>query len=67
MHRAVRRSFYLACLGLSMVALTAGDFRASGQGKAPDISLKAVSYAGLGGIVRQLKGQVVVVDFWADD
>jgi hypothetical protein len=31
----------------------------------PDITLKKVKYAELGKVVRDLKGKVVVVDFWA--
>jgi hypothetical protein len=30
-----------------------------------DVTLKTVHYAELGRIVRDLKGKVVVVDFWA--
>lgn len=61
------RSFCLACLGLGILALATGGFGASDQAKAPEVNLKAVSYAGLGEIIRQFKGQVVVVDFWADN
>src|SRR5262249_9353194 len=34
------------------------------QESAPKVDLKVVKYAELGGIVRGLKGKVVVVDFW---
>jgi hypothetical protein len=54
-----------ALIVLGMLALTANT-RVSGQAKEPEVTVKAVSYAGLGDIVRQLKGKVVVVDFWAD-
>jgi hypothetical protein len=54
-----------ALIVLGMLALTA-NARVSGQAKEPEVTVKAVSYVGLGDIVRQLKGKVVVVDFWAD-
>jgi hypothetical protein len=38
----------------------------AGQQADSEVTLKAVKYSELGGIVRQLKGKVVVVDFWAD-
>jgi hypothetical protein len=59
------RSLRFALIGLGMMAL-AGNARLGGQVQEPAVTVKAVSYAGLGDIVRQLKGKVVVVDFWAD-
>lgn len=33
---------------------------------ADKVEVKVVKYAGLGEVIKQLKGKVVVVDFWAD-
>ncbi len=36
-------------------------------GSAQDkVEVKVVKYAGLGDTIQQLKGKVIVVDFWAD-
>jgi len=47
---------------LGLLLLPAGLL---GQAAAPEVSIKAVKYAGLGDTIRQLRGKVVVVDFWA--
>ena len=52
----------LGGLGLALVLLWVGT-PSPGQGK---VDVKVVKYEELGDIVRQLKGKVVVVDFWAD-
>ena len=52
----------LSVLGWSVLFLLAGT-PTLGQEK---VDVKVVSYEELGDIVRQLKGKVVVVDFWAD-
>jgi hypothetical protein len=59
------RASRFALIVFGIVAL-APETRVSSQSKEPEITVKAVSYANLGDIVRQLKGKVVVVDFWAD-
>ena len=48
------------CFGLALLAVPAG------RGQESEVTLKAVKYAEMGAIVKQLKGKVVVVDFWAD-
>ena len=37
-----------------------------GQPAEPDVALKVVKYDQLGDVIRQLRGKVVAVDFWAD-
>jgi hypothetical protein len=37
-----------------------------GQGAGDKVGLKTVTYAELGKMVRDLKGKVVVVDFWGE-
>ncbi len=32
----------------------------------PKVTVKVVNYAGLGEVIRSLRGKVVVVDFWGD-
>lgn len=34
--------------------------------KAANVTLKVATYAEMGQVVKQLKGKVVVVDFWSD-
>jgi hypothetical protein len=41
-------------------------FTAAGLSQQPEVTLKVVKYDGLADAVRQLRGKVVVVDFWAD-
>ena len=57
--RAVVLTTSLALFAMSSVPTT-------GQQADSQVTLKAVKYSELGDIVRQLKGKVVVVDFWAD-
>jgi hypothetical protein len=52
----------LGGLGLALVLLWAST-PTLGQEK---VQVNVVTYEELGDIVRQLKGKVVVVDFWAD-
>jgi hypothetical protein len=44
------------------VLLLAGAAGRAGEG----VSVKVVKYDGLGETIKQLKGKVVVADFWAD-
>ncbi len=37
-----------------------------GQQAEPEVNLKVVKYDQLGDVIRQLRGKVVAVDFWAD-
>ncbi len=56
--KAVGRSFALATLLLPLVSTAiAGE---------EVVKVQVVKYAGLGEAISQLKGKVVVVDFWAD-
>jgi hypothetical protein len=48
-----------ALCSLAAVLLTAGAEPAS------EVTLKTTSYTQLGQMIRDLKGKVVVVDFWA--
>ena len=48
----------------SLVLLVGGTTLA--QAPAPEVTLKVVKYDELGEIIRQLRGKVVAVDFWAD-
>ncbi len=48
--------------GLGALVLAIGT---AAPAPAPDISAKLVSYADLGKFVRDQRGKVVVVDFWA--
>jgi pantoate kinase len=50
------------CLALAFLLPAAGI--ASGSDDA--VQVKVVKYTGLGETVSQLKGKVVVIDFWAD-
>jgi thiol-disulfide isomerase/thioredoxin len=57
-------------LALGMVVLAAciptiGE-TGSAQDKPADVSLKVVTYSELGKAVKDLKGKVVIVDFWQD-
>jgi hypothetical protein len=38
----------------------------AGQQPEPDVTLKVVKYDQLGDVIRQLRGKVIAVDFWAD-
>jgi hypothetical protein len=51
----------LPCLLLALPLLAAGEAKAPEQ-----VSVKVVNYAGLGDTIKQLRGKVIVVDFWAD-
>ena len=51
-------------LGLSLVALLSAANTATQA--ADKVEVKVVKYAALGDTIKQLKGKVVVVDFWAD-
>jgi thiol-disulfide isomerase/thioredoxin len=51
--------FALALLAPAVLALHAADKPAAG-----DVKVEAVKYDKLGDIIRNLKGKVVVVDFW---
>jgi len=53
---------FARCLGLAMLA-TGLLGAAAAEDK---VDVRVVSYAELGETIRQLKGKVVVVDFWAD-
>jgi hypothetical protein len=57
------RARYGALGGLILMLAGAA---APGQGTDGKVALKTVSYAELGKMVRDLKGKVVVVDFWAE-
>jgi thiol-disulfide isomerase/thioredoxin len=66
------RAMVLRISGLFSVALVLG-MMAYGQGPQPTplrppamVDLKDVSYAELGSAIRDLRGRIVVVDFWAD-
>jgi hypothetical protein len=50
--------------GLLLLAGIAG--RGTSQSPKPEPTLKLAKYAELGDLVRQQRGKVVVVDFWAD-
>jgi hypothetical protein len=49
-----------------LLFLAGNGVRTIGQQAEPEVTLKAVKYSELGAIVRQLKGKVVAVNFWAD-
>lgn len=57
---SIRIGLLLALLGLLPAT--------SARGQTPEdaVKLKVVKYADLADAVRQQKGKVVVVDFWAD-
>ncbi len=59
------RTKYGALAGLFLViaGVTAPTL---GQGTDDKVTLKTVTYADLGKMVRDLKGKVVVVDFWGE-
>ncbi len=50
-------------MGLAALATLAASPAA--EQSSDDVTLKNVSYAELGQLVRGLRGKVVVVDFWA--
>jgi len=52
----------------SMLALAALGFTLIGADKAdePKIELRVAKYDEMGKVVRDLKGKIVVVDFWQD-
>jgi thiol-disulfide isomerase/thioredoxin len=54
-------------LGLTLALLLGGGLtaRPAGETAAPRVEVEVVKYDGLGAKVRQHKGKVVVVDFWA--
>jgi thiol:disulfide interchange protein len=56
------------CLGIATLAvLCSGVGTAPAQGPAGDkVQLKTVKLDGLKDLIKQQKGKVVVVDFWAD-
>src|SRR5208283_4320507 len=56
----------LACCLLAPSALLLAAAPSSSQSPETAIVLKTVKYAALGDIIRQLRGKVVIVDFWAD-
>lgn len=51
-------------LSLAALLLLSGAILA--QPAEPDVTLKVVKYDQLGEVLRQLRGKVVAVDFWAD-
>jgi thiol-disulfide isomerase/thioredoxin len=55
-------------IGLILPALVMfGTLPVAAQEKAPAaVEIKVVKYAGLGQIIKQQKGKIVVVDFWSD-
>jgi hypothetical protein len=60
MESAMRKSGIALCVIFSSIGISAGT--APGQEK---VNVRVVKYDGLAETVRQLKGKVVVVDFWA--
>jgi hypothetical protein len=52
----------LPCLLVATTVLVAGG----GAQPTTAVELKTVKYAGLVEVVKQNKGKVVVIDFWAD-
>ena len=62
MHSTVCRTRRLVALAALLLLSGAG----LSQQAAPEVTLKVVTYDQLGDTVRQLRGKVVAVDFWAD-
>jgi hypothetical protein len=50
----------------SILALTVAAGLPRDASAADRVELRAVNYKDLGAAIRQLKGKVIVVDFWAD-
>jgi thiol-disulfide isomerase/thioredoxin len=67
--RAIRWAWLPGLLGLLAVAWPAALAQPPAQEKAADakVELKVVKYDQLGDTVRQLRGKVVLVDFWGID
>jgi hypothetical protein len=51
--------------GLGALLLAVG-VAVTGEPAGGEVAAKAVGYADLGKVVRDLRGKVVVVDFWAN-
>jgi hypothetical protein len=60
------RALGLVGIGLCLPLLLSGS-PGRGQPAANEVTVKVVKYDELADIVRKLRGQVVVVDFWAND
>jgi hypothetical protein len=62
MRRSTRTAAGILTLSLAVAAAPVP----AGPPAGGEVTLRPVKYADLAGVVRGLKGKVVVVDFWAD-
>ena len=66
MHHFPRVAFRVACIGMCFpLLLLAAGGRGLGQPAQTEVTLKVVNYDGLGEIIRNLRGKVVIVDVWS--
>jgi hypothetical protein len=58
--------FHLTRRFVALSALLVLSAASLAQDPQPEATLKVVKYDQLGDVIRQLRGKVIAVDFWAD-